>query len=233
METQIEKLKKEIRSMRVYMFVLTAVLLLFAFLAFTPGNAPGVLRVKGIVIIDSLGKERILIGAPVPYSANRVRTDSARAAQAWDKRFPLGGNYRDYYKDYNHSTNGILILDENGYDRVALGAPVPDPNIGKRIGPGTGIIVNDEEGMERTGYGLLNVNGKNRVILSLHTNKEEEGVSLVAREDGTAGLMVMDDKKMSFFGKVDTANFVSNKKMNGVLIKDGDKVKYDFNMLGK
>jgi hypothetical protein len=89
------------------------------------------------------------------------------------------------------------------------------------------------KGWERTGYGLLKLGDKNRVILGLDNEKGQEGAALVVLEDGTSGLMVMDDKKMSFFGKVDTANWVSNKKMNGVLIKDGDKVKYDFNLLGK
>lgn len=233
METQIEQLKKQIRNMRIYMYVLTAIVPLFLFLAFTPGNTPGVLRVKGIIIVDSLGKERILIGAPVPYSANRVRTDSARVEKVWGKRYPPEAKYMEYYKGYNHSTTGILILDENGYDRVALGAPVPDPNVGKRLGQGAGIIINDEEGWERTGYGLLNVGGKNRVILGLDNDRGKEGAALVVLEDGTAGLMVMDEKKMTFFGKVDTANWVSNKKMNGILIKDGDKVKYDFNLLAK
>src|SRR5688500_16309829 len=104
METQIAKLKKEIRSLRIYTYVLTAIVPLCAFLAFTPNTTPGVLRVKGIIIVDSLGKERILIGAPIPYTANRVRTDTTRAEKAWSKRFPPEAKYMEYYKNYNHST---------------------------------------------------------------------------------------------------------------------------------
>lgn len=36
-----------------------------------------------------------------------------------------------------------------------LGDPVPDPNIGRRIGPATGLIINDLQGFERTGYGFI------------------------------------------------------------------------------
>jgi hypothetical protein len=81
METQIEKLKKEIRSLRIYTYFLTAIVPLFIFLAFTP-TQPGVLRVKGIIIVDSLNKDRILIGAPIPYSSNRVRTDNCACAKS-------------------------------------------------------------------------------------------------------------------------------------------------------
>ncbi len=36
-----------------------------------------------------------------------------------------------------------------------MGYPVPHPNIGRRIGPRTGLAINDAEGFERSGYGLL------------------------------------------------------------------------------
>jgi len=42
-----------------------------------PAPGGGVLRVRGLVVEDSLGRERILIGAPIPHAANRVRTVSS------------------------------------------------------------------------------------------------------------------------------------------------------------
>lgn len=35
------------------------------------------IRAKGIIIQDENGKDRILIGAPIPYSNDRVRTDTS------------------------------------------------------------------------------------------------------------------------------------------------------------
>ena len=126
-----------------------------------------ILRVRGIIVEDTAGHERILIGAPIPAAQNRVRTDDARVRQLWATRYPNADRYMNFYKDYQHATNGILILDEKGFDRVALGDPVPDPNVGKRIGPSTGMVINDEQGNERSGYGLLNVNGRYRVVLGM------------------------------------------------------------------
>lgn len=37
-----------------------------------------------------------------------------------------------YYQDYIHETNGMLILSEDGFDRLVVGDPVPDPSIGRR-----------------------------------------------------------------------------------------------------
>ena len=86
--------------------------------------------------------------------------------------------------------HGMLVLDENGFDRLAIGDSTPDPNIGKRIGAGPGIDINDAAGFERTGYGLVTVDGKDRVVLGLDSKSGEEALSLMVREDGAAGLSI-------------------------------------------
>ena len=45
-------------------------------LAFTKTEKFDLIRTKGIIIEDENGKDRILIGAPIPYSKDRVRTDT-------------------------------------------------------------------------------------------------------------------------------------------------------------
>lgn len=51
---------------------------------------------------------------------------------------------------------GIIIVDEQGRERVILGAPVPDPpKEGKRINPAHGMIILDPNGYERFGVGLM------------------------------------------------------------------------------
>jgi hypothetical protein len=53
-------------------------------------------------------------------------------------------------------TRGLIIVDEQGRERVIMGAPVPDPpHMGKRVSPGHGMIILDEKGYERFGLGLM------------------------------------------------------------------------------
>ncbi len=53
----------------------------------------------------------------------------------------------------------LVIVDENGTDRIVIAAPVPDPQIrGKRVPrrtPGAGIQINDASGNERGGMAAL------------------------------------------------------------------------------
>src|SRR5262249_31714797 len=62
--------------------------------------------------------------------------------------------------------------------------PTPDPNIGKRNAPSTGMVINDEQGFERAGFGLHNVNGQHRVVLGMDSNKGSEALSLAVLDEG-------------------------------------------------
>ena len=125
-----------------------------------------VIRARGLIIEDEVGRERILIGAPVPEAVNRLRTDEARVREVWAPGFPDADAYMGYYEDYSHETTGMLILSEDGFDRLVVGDPVPDPNIGRRIAPSTGMVINDERGFERMGYGVKPMDGRYRQALS-------------------------------------------------------------------
>jgi hypothetical protein len=149
-----------------------------------------VLRVRGLIIEDDQGRERILMGAPIPQAKNRVRTDFDRVKRAWAGRSP--SKYMEWYKTYQNQMNGILLLNEDGFDRVALGDPVPDPNVGIRIAPSSGLVINDEEGFERSGYGLLNVKNQHRVVLGMDSSKGKEGLTMFLIDDGPIGLEVND-----------------------------------------
>jgi len=72
----------------------------------TTSDGDGVLRARGLIIEDEAGRERILVGAPIPEAVNRVRTDDARAREAWASRYPDPDAYMGYYQDYSHETNG-------------------------------------------------------------------------------------------------------------------------------
>ena len=194
MSTDTERLARTIRWLQLYAAMMP-IALVVAFVR--SGTATDVLRVRGLVIEDDAGRERILIGAPIPEAGNRVRTDTARVREIWGPRFPE--TYMGYYQDYSHETNGILILSEDGFDRLVLGDPVPDPNIGKRIGPSTGFVIDDAEGFERSGYGLIDVNGRYRVVLGLDT-QGREGLVLILDDQGRVGVTVGDGGDRIFLG---------------------------------
>lgn len=169
----IDRLERQVRQLKTFVGALTVGLAMMFAAAWA--HVPAVqaqsdnriLRVRGIIVEDEAGRERVLIGAPIPAAANRVRTNDRRVRELWAGRFPDADQYMEFYKGYQHSTNGMLILDENGFDRIAVGDPVPDLYNGKRIGPNTGMIINDERGSERSGYGLLKVGATSRVVLGL------------------------------------------------------------------
>lgn len=211
-------MKTTVNFLAIYALVSTAAIAYLFYQSSVQQSIPEVLRVKGIVIEDDQGRERILMGAPIPTVDHRVRTDTTRARESWGFIHP---DYMEFYKGYDHNTNGILILDENGYDRLAMGDPVPDPNIGKRMGPSTGFVINDREGFERSGYGLLTVNGIDRVNLGLDTNSGTEGLVLSVDDNGTHGLIMKGPEHTIFLGKSDSTNYFrkSQQPFNGLIMR--------------
>ena len=125
-----------------------------------------VLRVRGLVIEDSQGRPRILLGAPVPKVAGRKRQDE---------------------------TLGIILVGENGADRITIGVPTPPPQIGgkvvQRISPGAGLVVDDVDGNERGGIGVLD-NGRGAVCLDYPEPVEREAVCLGILPEMLAGLLI-------------------------------------------
>ena len=127
-----------------------------------------ILRLRGLIIEDQQGRERILLGAPVPSLPGRKRGDGA---------------------------TGLIVLGENGADRVAVGYPVPDPQVmgkvGRRILPSAGIVASDADGNERGGFGVLD-NGRANVCLDYPTR---EAICLtVMPQEGFAGLIVNSEQ---------------------------------------
>jgi hypothetical protein len=50
---------------------------------------------------------------------------------------------------------GLVIVDEEGRERIVMGAPVPDPKGVKRVDRAHGMIILDPQGRERFGLGLM------------------------------------------------------------------------------
>lgn len=82
-----------------------------------------VLRVRGLVVEDVEGRPRIVLGAPIGRLEGRKRFDPSI---------------------------GMLLLDEDGDDRVSIGSPTTAPQmkgqVHPRIAASSGVVVNDGEG---------------------------------------------------------------------------------------
>jgi hypothetical protein len=145
-----------------------------------------VLRVRGLVVEDEQGRARILLGAPVPSVAERKRPEPATA---------------------------LVFLSENGADRVAVGF---DPLSTKRISPGAGILVKDQEGIERGGFTVLE-NG--RVVLGLDYPNGREGVTaFLDPKERHAGVMLGGDQGQTW----ERAGLVVSNKDGVALLKIAD-----------
>jgi hypothetical protein len=126
-----------------------------------------VLRAKGLIIEDSHGRARVLLGSPLPSPPERARQDA--------------------------STTSMVFLDEQGHDRLTLGEE-PEPQVaGKvsrsmhRIAPGYGVVIHDGGGDERGTYGWL-ANG--RALITLDRPGLDAWAAVVDDKTGFAGIRV-------------------------------------------
>lgn len=230
MDERTAKLRNDVRLLKVYAAVLTVAFLGLAVFGFAPGHqGDDIVRTQGVIIVDEEGRERILIGAPVPHADARVRTDLDRIAETWAPRYPDPEEYLEAYRELLHGLNGMVVLDEGGFDRIALGDPVPDPIIGRRVAPATGLLINNREGLERTGYGLLEVDGKYRVALGLDDDRGE-GVVLSLHEEGPRGLTVREGGDGMFLGHAPEGSWpTADDDLRGLVIHGADDVEYELN----
>ena len=92
---------------------------------------------------------------------------------------------------------GLIIVDEQGRERIVLGSPVPDPKEGKRLNPSTGMLINDINGYERFGLGLTQ---DNRMGMGFDAppgkgdDRNRERINIVADDNGGAYLRFLNRK---------------------------------------
>lgn len=234
METNsIDDLKAQLKRLQLQVRFFSVILVVGLALAITSGilrsnstkdSSSSILRARGLIIVDAQGHERILIGAPIPAAANRVRTDLKRAAQLWGPQMGGEASFVSYYKNLQNSMNGILILDAAGFDRIAIGNPAPDPNIGKRNTPSTGMMINDDRGFERTGYGVSKLGGQYRDVLGMDSQGGET-VDLAVLDGGDSGLIVNRGDRALLVGNSQPLAGESN-PFQGLVVTQGKEVVY-------
>jgi hypothetical protein len=156
------------------------------------GMPPDVLRVRGLIIEDAQGRARILLGAPIPKTRDRKRQDDA---------------------------TGMIVLGENGADRVSVGAPTPDPQVTgrgvlKRIAKGAGMQIHDLDGNERGGFTYMD-NGRISIGMDYPAR---EAVSLFLMPEGLAGLLIAGQEGRTW----ERAGLILNNKTGSVVLKLSD-----------
>ncbi len=161
-QSEIERLRARLRRTE---RLLAAGVLGFAAIALAAAvDEPGTVRAQALVITDAAGRDRILLGAPVPESAHRQRTDARTAS--------------------------LVFLDAEGHDRVVVGA-APAPYVGgrvhNRIGEAHGLTFYDPSGSERGGIAFLD-NG--RAVVALDYPERDAVGMMVDDRSGFAGMLV-------------------------------------------
>lgn len=183
--------------MKQKLFYIIGILNLIAFsfylLSFTNTDRFDLIRAKGIIIEDENGKDRILIGSPVPYSKDRVRTDTTLVRKYWASQFKDPDQYMGWFKKYKNKSNGIIFMNEEGFDEVLVGENLADPNAGVRMFEMSGILFNNKKGWERGGAGVNTTeDGKSRSGVGFD-DESGEAMHLMTLEDGSKALIISDD----------------------------------------
>jgi hypothetical protein len=223
LERRLIKMENRYHQLRIgFIAFITLTVLTAVNFSFKQTDVAGIIRAKGIVIEDSLGRDRILIGSPIPFSKDRVRTDTALVRKYWAKNYRNPDQFMKWYREYKNTAEGIVIMNENGFDRLQLGDKLSDPNTGKRMFEPAGLLWNDREGWERGGAGVnTSEDGKSRSVIGLDDDSGE-AVHLVTLEDGTKGLMISGNNGRLMIGmsKENGAFFQNKEAFSGIKFFD-------------
>lgn len=135
-------------------------------------GANEILRARGLVIEDSAGRARVILGAPFPDVKERLRQDVR--------------------------TEAMVFLDEQGHDRLTLGEQTPvqqngnvDPRT-NRISPGFGVTIHDDKGNERGGLGWLSIG---RATMTLDRPDGDALSAIVDDRNNFAGMLFIYPRK--------------------------------------
>ncbi len=175
-EERLERLERTTSRWRLAFVLQSAAILTAVVVSFTHPKTviqagDNVLHVRGLVVEDSLGRSRVLLGAPFPETHDRLRQDTRTAA--------------------------MVFLDEQGHDRLSLGEETPAQTNGKvpqnahRIAPGFGVTIHDTQGNERGGITFLS-NG--RAVIALDRPNGDAWAAMVDDQNGFAGTLSIYDR---------------------------------------
>ena len=204
----VQQLRRSLQRLQLAVVALGAGAAALALSAFrTAPPTDQVLRVRGVAVVDSLGRERVLIGAPLARLSRNRRLASAE---------------------------GLVVLDTAGQLLTAVGYNNPlvlsGDRTGRRIGASTGLTVYDPRtGAERGGMGAFQ-DGRANACLDYEGDKEAVCLSVAPRDayaavlvNGTPGEKAYD--RVVMFAAQDGSGsikvFGGRENQGGVLLRAG------------
>jgi hypothetical protein len=130
----------------------------------------------------------------------------------------LFGGWQSRDRHHVITAKRIIIEDEQGVQRLILGAPSPDPvmhgKVQKRRSPFSGLVINDAKGDERGGIGMMDdgtmsmcfdQNGRERTCSYVLPNgragvlvsdpQGRDRISLTSEPDGTPTIQLFDEQQ--------------------------------------
>lgn len=188
---RLEKMEhKYLKLKRMFIGLVMLLSLFVVGFAFKANESFNLIRAKGIIIEDEKGRDRILIGSPIPASKDRVRTNDELVRKHWASKFKNPDEYMGWYKNYSHSADGIVFMNAEGFDEVLVGENLADANVGVRQFKASGILVNNKQGWERVGAGVNTLkNGETRQGLGVDDDSGE-ALHMMTMEDGSKGIII-------------------------------------------
>jgi hypothetical protein len=174
LEARVHQLERTLRRFQIAAVIVVVAVVAAAYLYLganvSADEGVKVLRVRGLIIEDAQGRPRMLLGAPAPTVPVRKRQEE---------------------------TTGLVVLGEDGVVRLVMGF-APDPQSGgrasRRIGSGPGLMINDKDGNERGGLGMMDNDG--RISLGLDYPSGGEAVSLSVLPNDEASLHLKDPSSL-------------------------------------
>ena len=121
----------------------------------------------------------------------------------------------------------MVVMNEKGIDVMQVGDKLSDPNVGRRIFLPTGMLLNNQKGLEVGGFGSHTFDdGKSGVALGLDDRANgREAFHALVLSDGTRALILQDPngKLVLGFGRPKNELFRNKDSLNFVGIKYFDK----------
>jgi hypothetical protein len=178
---ELETLRQRVGALERHLRWAGAVIALLAATGFVGFVIPEdeVLRVRGIVVTDAAGRERIVLGAPMSESSSDPRLAA---------------------------TSGVVVLDSLGLLNVCVGTNNPlvmeGGRLGKRIHASAGMTIYDpRDGKERGGIGAF-TDGRANICLDYGSGSKEAACIAVAPGDEYAAVILNGTPKEKDYDRV-------------------------------
>ncbi|MFW6088805.1 MAG: hypothetical protein ACODAB_03560 [Gemmatimonadota bacterium] len=209
LQERLDRAERRVRWLTAGLLACGLAVVLGAAQAAAPPPPQDVIRARGLVIVDSAGRERVVVGAPMADAS-----EDARLAE----------------------TTGVTVLDAEGRLAASIGAnnPLirPDGTPGERRGTASGMTFYDPRtGQERGGIGAFD-DGRANMCIDW-ASAEREAICVAVWSDDQYGAVILNgtphetsiyDRVVLYVGSDGTGRikaFGGNDRRDGVSIDVG------------